>query len=106
MRDEMALAQVAGLPQFLRYRIPVLAHSRLLGAVVPRTELQVVLQRPGGQVMSQLYRQPYINGHPATLSPDNGKPRRSGGRECEHFDGADDTAYGEDRDAQAPEGGA
>jgi len=56
--------------------------------------------------MSQLYRQPYINGHPATLSPDNGKPRRSGGRECEHFDGADDTAYGEDRDAQATEGGA
>ena len=50
--------------------------------------------------MSQLYRQSCINGHPATTSPDDGRPWRCGDPECEYFDGADDTAYGEDRDAQ------
>jgi hypothetical protein len=46
--------------------------------------------------MSQLYRQSCINGHPATVRPDNGKPWRCGDPECEYFDGADDTALGLD----------
>jgi hypothetical protein len=41
--------------------------------------------------MSQLYRQTCINGHPATLGPDNGKPWCCGDPECEYFDGANDT---------------
>jgi hypothetical protein len=46
--------------------------------------------------MSKIYRQTCINGHPATVSPDNGKPWRCGDPECEFFDGADDTALGVD----------
>jgi hypothetical protein len=48
--------------------------------------------------MKPLYRQTCINGHPATLTPDNRKPWRCGDPECEYFEGADDTAYGEDTD--------
>ena len=48
--------------------------------------------------MNPIYCQTCINGHPATVSPDNGKPWRCGNPECEYFDGADDTAYGEDSD--------
>jgi hypothetical protein len=51
--------------------------------------------------MSQLYRQTCINGHPATVSPDDGKPWRCGDPECEYFDGADDSAYGLDSDPPA-----
>jgi hypothetical protein len=53
--------------------------------------------------MSRLYRQTCINGHPATLSPDNGNPWRCGDPEGEYFDGADDTAYGQDRDVRPQE---
>jgi hypothetical protein len=47
--------------------------------------------------MSPLYRQACINGHPATKSPDDGKPWCCGDPECEYFEDADDAAYGEDR---------
>lgn len=55
--------------------------------------------------MSQLYRQTCINGHPATVSPDNAKPWRCGDPECEYFEDADDTAYGRDTEAEQPEYG-
>jgi hypothetical protein len=55
--------------------------------------------------MRQLYRQTCINGHRATLSPDDGKPWRCGEPECEYFDGADDTAYGEDSRSSRPQTG-